>query len=124
MVPRQPPTVGILGEDTMVEDILEALLRDEGYATKMFDVYAPIGAGDPFAPVDVFLLSPNVDPDRLPALLNGMGSVRIPNKPILEVPTALKIAVLDDTYFTIPWRSLFGNLVQRIEAAYTLEDTG
>jgi hypothetical protein len=123
---QEATTVGILGEDTMFENILETLLRNEGYDARIIEESAASVAQDPFAGIEVLLLSPNMDADYRRALLGGAGSDKISGRPVLEISTALKLAMLDAMAFTITWRALFENLMQRIEVALDLDrtDTG
>jgi hypothetical protein len=117
---QQRTTIAILGADTLGEDILARLLQQEGYATRHLEASYPTGFVDdePLDGVDVVLLSPALDAEVREALLEAMRST--PNTavmPVLTLPAALKLALLDELSASASWRSLFEELVGQIGAA-------
>jgi ABC-type antimicrobial peptide transport system permease subunit len=117
---HQPTTVvAILGADTLGEDILARLLREEGYATRLIVAPHPTGLVDELLEgVDVVLLSPGLKDSVREAFLEAMRST--PNTavmPVLTLPAALKLALLDELSASASWRSLFEELVGQIGAA-------
>jgi len=57
---QQPPTIAILGTDTLADDILVRLLEREGYSTRLLDTSYPTRLKDRLLDgVDVMLLAPD-----------------------------------------------------------------
>ena len=118
---HQPPTVAILGTNSLIDRILARLLKDEGYDTELLDAY-PTGHSDNLLldGVDVLVLSPPyLDPDVRGAFLAVMrrtpeGAQRIPG---LSLSLPLQMAVQDELAVSVSWQSLFEELVQAIEDA-------
>ncbi len=115
---HQPTTIAILGADTLVEDILAQLLQHEGYNTRLLEVH-PAGVEDELLDsVDLLLLSPSLSPDVREAFLGAARSTsKTAHIPILSIPPALKLALLDELAASLSWRSLFDELVDEIEVA-------
>ena len=118
---HQPTTVvAILGADTLGEDILARLLQQEGYATRLIEASYPTGHVDdePLEGVDVVLLSPGLKDSVREAFLEAMRSTQeSAAMPVLTLPDALKLALLDELSASASWRSLFEELVGQIGAA-------
>jgi hypothetical protein len=116
---HQPTTIAILGTDTLGEDILARLLREEGYATRLIEAH-PTGLVDDelLEGVDVVLLSPALDAEVREALLEAMRSTpKTAAIPVLPLSAALRLALLDELSASASWRSLFEELVGQIRAA-------
>ena len=111
-------TVAILGPDTMVEGILARLLHKEGYATRLLEPN-PTGVADELLEgVDALLLTPGLDYEMSGAFLEAMRSnPKTAAIPVLPLPAALKLAMLDELSASAPWQSLFDELVGQIGAA-------
>jgi hypothetical protein len=116
---QQPTTIAIVGADTLVEDILARLLREEGYATRHLEASYPTGLVDePLDGVDVVLLSPALDAEVREAFLEAMKSTQETAAiPVLPLSAALRLALLDELSASASWRSLFEELVEQIGAA-------
>jgi hypothetical protein len=116
---HQPTTVvAILGADTLGEDILARLLREEGYATRLIEAH-PTGLVDdePLEGVDVVLLSPGLKESVREAFLEAMRSTQESAAiPVLPLSAALRLALLDELSASASWRSLFEELVEQIGA--------
>jgi hypothetical protein len=116
---QQPTTIAIVGADTLVEDILARLLREEGYATRLIEASYPTGLVDDelLDGVDVVLLSPALDAEVHGAFLEAMRSTQETAAiPVLPLSAALKLALLDELSASASWRSLFEELVGQIGA--------
>ena len=112
-------TVAILGADTLVEDSLVRLLREEGYTTRLLEAY-PTGVVDELLDgADVLLLAPGLDASVRGAFLDAMSRTPRPQpyQSVLALSPAIKQALLDELGVSVPWRSLFKELVGQIEAA-------
>jgi hypothetical protein len=116
---HQPTTIAILGADTLGEDILARLLREEGYATRLIVAPHPTGLVDELLEgVDVVLLSPGLKDSVREAFLEAMRSTQeTAAMPVLTLPAALRLALLDELSASASWRSLFEELVGQIGAA-------
>ena len=115
---HQPTTIAILGADTLVEDILVRLLRQEGYATRLLEAYPTDPIGEPLDGVDVLLLAPRLKDGVRDAFLEAMrSSSETAAIPVLSLSAALKQALLDELAANASWRSLFEELVGQIGAA-------
>jgi hypothetical protein len=116
---QQPTTIAILGADTLGEDILARLLREEGYATRLIEAH-PTGLVDDelLEGVDVVLLSPGLKESVREAFLEAMRSTQESAAiPVLPLSAALRLALLDELSASASWRSLFEELVGQIGAA-------
>ncbi len=118
--PRSATTtiIAILGPDTLAEDILVRLLEREGYAVRSLGAY-PSGVVDELLDgADLLLLAPGLDSDVRGAFLETMRSApQTAATPVLPLPPALKVALLDELSASAPWRSLFEELTGQIGAA-------
>jgi hypothetical protein len=116
----QPPTIVILGADTVVGRALCALLEGSGYHTRSLDSY-PTGVVDELLEgADLLLLTPRVDEGVREAFVGAMGK-STPQK--AEMPViALSTIVEEDLpekegVISAPWPCETKVLVDRIEAA-------
>jgi hypothetical protein len=117
---RQPPTVAILGCDTVVGRSLCVLLEGSGYRTTLLDAY-PTGVVDELLEgAHLLILTPRVDQGVREAFLGAMGK-SAPQK--AEMPV---IALSTDTeedlpekegVISVPWPCETKVLVEQIEAA-------
>jgi hypothetical protein len=111
-------TVAILGPDTIVEGILARLLHKEGYATRLLDPNPTRAADELLEGVDALLLTPGLDAEMSGPLFEAMRSnPKTAAIPVLPLPAALKLAMLDELSASAPWQSLFDELVGQIGAA-------
>jgi hypothetical protein len=116
----QPPTIAILGCNTVVGRSLSVLLEGSGYQTTLLDSY-PIGVVDELlAGAHLLLLTPRVDQGVREAFLGAMGK-STPQKgdmPVIALHTALEEDLPEkEGVIRVPWPSETKDLVERIEAA-------
>jgi hypothetical protein len=116
----QPPTIAILGCDTVVGRSLCALLESHGYNTVLLDSH-PTGVVDELlAGADLLLLTPRVDEGVREAFLGAMGK-STPQKadvPVIALTTALEENLPEkEGVISVPWPSETKDLVEQIEAA-------
>ena len=116
----QPPTIAILGCDTVVGRSLSVLLESHGYNTVLLDSH-PTGVVDELLDgAHLLLLTPRVDEGVREAFLGAMGK-STPQK--AEMPViALSTPVEEDLpekegIISVPWPCETKILVERIEAA-------
>ena len=124
---QQPPTVAILGANTLLDRVLARLLEDEGYDTRLLEASYPTGLIDELLDgVDVLLLSPYLDAYERRGLLNALRSTpeAAQRIPVLSLPFPLQVALQDQLAVNVPWQSLFKGLVQEIEAALGRSEAG
>jgi hypothetical protein len=120
---QQPPTVAILGANTLLDRILALLLKDEGYDTKLLEAYPTGLRNELLSRVDVLLLSPYLDTDVRWAFLEAMRSTpeEAQRIPVLSLSVPLLMALQDELSINVSWQSLFEGLVQELEAALLAE---
>jgi hypothetical protein len=116
----QPPTIAILGCDTVVGRSLSVLLEGCGYHTTLLDAY-PTGVVDELLEgAHLLLLTPRVDEGVREAFLGAMGK-STPQKaamPVIALHTALEKDLPEkEGVISVPWPSETKDLVERIEAA-------
>jgi hypothetical protein len=116
----QPPTIAILGADTVVGSALCALLESSGYKTTPLDAY-PTGVADELLDrADLLLLAPRLDEDVREAFLGAMAK-STPQKvdmPVIALHTALEEDLPEkEGVISVPWPSETKLLVERIEEA-------
>ena len=118
----QPPTIAILGCDTVVGRSLSVLLEGSGYQTTLLDSY-PTGVVDELLEgAHVLILTPRVDQGVREAFLGAMGK-STPQKadmPVIALSTTT--AIEEDLpekegVIRVPWPSETKVLVERIETA-------
>jgi hypothetical protein len=116
---QQPhPTVAILGADTLAEDILAKLLREEGYSTRLLEAHPAGLIGQWLDGADVLLLTPGLNDDVRRSFLGAMKSIpETASLPLLPLSAALEEALLDELAGSVSWRHQFEQLVGQIEAA-------
>jgi hypothetical protein len=116
----QPPTIAILGCDTVVGRSLSVLLEGSGYETTPLDSY-PTGVVDELLEgAHLLLLTPRVDKGVREAFLGAMGK-STPQKaemPVIALHTALEEELPEKVgVIRVPWPCETKALVERIEAA-------
>jgi hypothetical protein len=116
----QPPTIAILGCDTVVGRSISVLLEGSGYETTLLDAY-PTGIVDELLEgADLLLLTPRVDEGVREAFLGAMGK-RVPQKadmPVIALHTALEEDLPEkEGVISVPWPCETKVLVDHIEAA-------
>ena len=115
----QPPTIAILGADTVVGRALCALLEDSGYKTRPLDAY-PTGIVDELLEgADLLLLTPRVDQGVREAFVGAMGK-RVPQKadmPVIALSTNTEEDLPEkEGVQSVPWPCETKVLVDHIEA--------
>jgi len=116
----QPPTIAILGADTVVGSALRALLGGYGYRIAPIDAH-PTGVVDELLEgADLLLLTPRVDQGVREAFLGAMGK-STPQKaemPVIALNTAIEEDLPEkEGVIRVPWPCETKDLVERIEAA-------
>jgi hypothetical protein len=116
----QPPTIAILGCDTVVGRSLSLLLESSGYETTLLDAY-PTGVVDELLEgAHLLILTPRVDQGVREAFLGAMGK-STPQKadmPAIALHTALEENLPEkEGVISVPWPCETKDLVERIEAA-------
>jgi hypothetical protein len=116
----QPPTIAILGADTVVGRALCALLEDSGYQTRPLDSH-PTGVVDELLEgAHLLLLTPRVDQGVREAFLGAMGK-STPQKaemPVIALHTALEENLPEkEGAISVPWPTETKVLIEHIEAA-------
>jgi hypothetical protein len=117
---HQPPTIAILGADTVVGRALCALLEDSGYQTRPLDAH-PTGVVDELLEgANLLLLAPRVDEGVREAFVGAMGK-STPQRssiPVIALTTALEEGLPEkEGVISVPWPTETKVLVERIEAA-------
>jgi hypothetical protein len=116
----QPPTIAILGCDTVVGRSLSLLLESHGYNTVLLDSH-PTGIVDELLDgAHLLLLTPRVDQGVREAFLGAMGK-STPQKadmPVIALHTALEEDLPEkEGVVSVPWPCETKVLVGHIEAA-------
>ena len=117
---HRPPTIAILGADTVVGRALCALLEGSGYKTRPLDAY-PTGVVDELLEdVDLLLIAPRLDEGVREAFVGAMGK-SAPQKtdmPVIALSTTLEEDLSQkEGVISVPWPCETKVLVERIEAA-------
>ena len=120
----QPPTIAILGCDTVVGRSLSVLLEGSGYKTTLLDSY-PTGVVDELLEgAHLLLLTPRVDQGVREAFLGAMGK-STPQKadmPVIALHTALEEDLPEkEGVIRVPWPCETKDLVERVEAALSVQ---
>jgi hypothetical protein len=116
----QPPTIAILGCDTVVGRSLCVLLEGSGYQTTLLDAY-PSGVVDELLEgAHLLLLTPRVDKGVREAFIGAMGK-STPQKaemPVIALHTDLEEDLPQkEGVISVPWPCETKVLVDHIEAA-------
>ena len=122
----QPPTIAILGCDTVVGRSLSVLLESHGYNTVLLDSY-PTGIVDELLEgAHLLILTPRVDQGVREAFVGAMGK-STPQKadmPVIALHTALEEDLPEERVQSVPWPCKTKVLVDHIEAALLDVPTG
>jgi hypothetical protein len=116
----QPPTIAILGCDTVVGRSLSVLLESHGYNTVLLDSH-PTGIVDELLEgAHLLILTPRVDQGVREAFVGAMGK-RVAQKadmPVIALHTALEENLPEEEgVISVPWPCETKVLVDEIEAA-------
>ena len=116
----QPPTIAILGCDTVVGRSLSVLLEGSGYQTTLLDSY-PTGVVDELLDdADLLLLTPRVDEGVREAFVGAMGKSvpQTADMPVIALSTAVEEDLPEkEGVIIVPWPSETKVLIERIEEA-------
>ena len=116
----QPPTIAILGCDTVVGRSLSVLLEGSGYQITLLDSH-PTGVVDELLEgANLLLLTPRVDQGVREAFLGAMGksTPQRAQMPVIALHTALEEDLPEkEGVVSVPWPCETKVLVERIEAA-------
>ena len=116
----QPPTIAILGSDTVVGRSLSVLLEGSGYETTLLDAHPTGVVDDLLDGAHLLLLTPRVDQGVREAFLGAMGK-STPQKadmPVIALHTALEEDLPEKAgVISVPWPCETKLLVDHIEAA-------
>jgi nucleoside-diphosphate-sugar epimerase len=120
----QPPTIAILGADTVVGSAICALLEGSGYRTRPLDSY-PTGVVDELLEgAHLLLLAPRLDEGVREAFVGAMGKSTPQNAdmPVIVLSTTATEEGMSEKegVVSVPWPSETKVLVERIEAALTV----
>ena len=120
----QPPTIAILGCDTVVGLSLCVLLEGSGYQTTLLDSH-PTGVVDELLEgAHLLILTPRVDQGVREAFVGAMDK-RVPQKadmPVIALHTALEEDMPEkEGVQSVPWPCETKDLVERIEAALSVQ---
>jgi hypothetical protein len=117
----QPPTIAILGCDTVVGRSLSVLLEGSGYQITLLDSY-PTGVVDELLEgAHLLLLTPRVDEGVRDAFLGAMGK-STPQRGRIPVISLTTTATKESTrgeegVLSVPWPNSIEDLVGYIETA-------
>ncbi len=116
----QPPTIAILGADTVVGRALCALLESSGYKTRPLDAYPTGVVGELLEGADLLLLPPRLDESVRETFLGAMAK-STPQKartPVIVLSTTGEEGLPEkEGVQSVPWPCETKVLVERIEAA-------
>lgn len=119
----KPPTIAILGSDTVVGRSLSVLLEGSGYKTTLIDSY-PTGVVDELLEgAHLLLLPPRVDEGVREAFLGAMGK-KTPQKadmPVIVLCTTTEENLPKEGVISVPWPCETKILVDHIEAALSVQ---
>ncbi len=117
---HQPPTIAILGADTVVGRALCALLESSGYHITPLDSYPTGVVGELLEGADLLLLAPRLDAGVREAFLGAMGK-STPQKgdmPVIVPSTTVEEGLPEkEGVISVTWPCETKVLVERIEAA-------
>ncbi len=121
---HQPPTIAILGADTVVGRALCALLESSGYHITPLDSYPTGVVGELLEGADLLLLAPRLDAGVRQAFLGAMGK-STPQKgdmPVIVLSTTVEEGLPEkEGVLSVPWPCETKVLVERIEAALLVQ---
>ena len=116
----QPPTIAILGCDTVVGRSLSVLLEGSGYETTLLDSYPTGIVNELLEGAHLLLLTPRVDKGVREAFVGAMGK-STPQKadiPVIALSTSTEEEMPEkEGVQSVPWPCETKVLVDHIEAA-------
>jgi hypothetical protein len=116
----QPPTIAILGCDTVVGRSISVLLEGSGYETTLLDAY-PTGIVDELLEgAHLLILTPRVDEGVREAFVGAMGksTTQKGRMPVIALHTAPEESLPEkEGVISVPWPCETKVLVDHIEAA-------
>ena len=118
-------TVALLGADTVVGRALCALLEASGYRTTPLDSHPTGVVDDLLDGADLLLLAPRLNEDARESFLGAMGK-NIPQRasmPVIVLSTAVEESPPDQGVISVPWPCETNVLVNRIEAALSVQES-
>ena len=115
---HRPPTVAILGADTVVENALSLLLGGAGYDTKVLEdpSASAANAEEQLVGVDLLLLTPSLREEDEEGFLRAIAAAPPAVVPVLTLSTAPQDELNDRTGM-VPWPTPLEDLTRAIEAA-------
>ena len=116
----QPPTIAILGCDTVVGRSISVLLEGSGYHTRLLEAYPTGGVDELLEGAHLLLLTPRVDKGVREAFVGAMGksTPQRAEMPVIVLCTATEEAPLEkEGVISVAWPCETKVLVERIEAA-------
>lgn len=114
---HRPPTIAILGADTVVENALSLLLGDAGYDTKVLGDPSAANAEGQLVGVDLLLLTPSLGEETQEGFLKAIeADPAAADVPVLKLSTAPQ-RDLNDRKGMVAWPTPLENLRRAIEAA-------
>jgi hypothetical protein len=115
---QQPPTVAILGTNTVVNNALSLLLNGAGYDTRRVQKRDLSGlANGLLEGVDLLLFAPGLSNAPRQTLLTIVRNNPLTAQlPVLTLSSALGEALGDESGQVVAWPSSTGELARRIEA--------
>jgi DNA-binding response OmpR family regulator len=120
---HHPTTIAILGSDTVVGRALCLLLEGYGYHTTLLDSY-PTGVVDKLLDgADLLLLAPRLDEGVCEAFVGAMGK-NTPQRagmPVIALTTAVEEGLPEEGVISVTWPCKTKVLVERIEAALSVQ---
>lgn len=115
---QQPPTVAILGTNTVVNSALSLLLNGAGYDTRRIERDLPGLANGLLEGVDLLLLAPGITNGPREGILSGVrDNPTTAHTPVLTLSSAIGETLGDESeQVVVAWPSPIEDLVRRIEA--------
>ena len=102
----QPPTIAVLGSDTVVGRTLSLLLEGSGYQTTLLDSHPTRIVDELLEGAHLLILTPRVDEGVREAFLGAMGksTPQKANMPVIALHTALEEDLPEkEGVISVPW---------------------
>lgn len=116
-----PAAVVVVGEDAVVGQALELLLRSTKYSVR-FVALPSFSARRSLDGAQLLLLAPGLEPGDREAILLSVGAESdAPNLPVVELVSAAQASRVGASHFVVPWPCRLEDLEQRIRAALSLD---
>ena len=120
---QQPPTIAILGADTVVRLALSGFLEDSGYHTRLLEAKSTWAVDQLLVGADLLLLTPGLDEGVHQALLAAAEKRGIPAVN-LSTTAATEELQRAEMILSVPWPCKTEELMDRIEAALLAATSG